>query len=134
MRQTVVQQFSQAPITVAVTPTPLNSNPALQNAFIDSFLVCVYSTAANSIFLGDSTVTITTGMEIPPGTTIQLSISNERPLYELQYPLLNAAERIACEKIPPTDIPFVYWDLSQVYVIAAAPTSAIVIPFKRAYV
>lgn len=134
MRPTVPQQLNQAVIAVAVTPTPLSSNPALTLAYIDSFLLCVYTTAANSVFFGDQSVTTTNGMEIPAGVTVQFSISNERQLYELQLPLLPVASQIVCAAMPQSDIPFVYWDLSQLYLVAAAPTNVVIIPFKRAYV
>lgn len=133
-RPTVVQQIGQAVVAVGLTPTPLSANPALQNAFIDSFLICVYTTAANSVFFGDSTVSITTGIEIPAGVTVQFSISNERQLYEVQNPLLKIAESMTCENQRGEEITFVYFDLSQLYLVAVAATNAIVMPFKRAYV
>jgi hypothetical protein len=134
MRPTVPQQLNQFVCSVGLTPTPISSNPALTSAYIDSLLICVYSTAANSVFFGDQTVTITNGMEIPPGVTVQFSISNERVLYELEMPILPAASKIVCAPMPETQIPFVYWDMSQLYLIAAAATNTVIIPFKRAYV
>jgi hypothetical protein len=133
-RQTVIQPFTHTLLTVAVTPTPLDSNQNAQTSYIDSFLVCLFSTAANSVFLGDNTVTLTNGMEIPPGVTIQLSITNERPKYEVQYPVLDVAQALTCQRQEPVQIPFIYWDLSQLYLIAAAPTNVIVVPFRRPYV
>lgn len=132
-RNTVIQQLNQKVIAVGLTPTPL-SDLALQSAYIDSFLLCLYSTAANSVFFGDATVTTTNGMEIPVGVTVQFAINNERPLYELQSPLLQVAGVAICDGVPPVDIPFVYWDLSQLFLIAAAATNVTIIPFKRAYV
>lgn len=134
MRPTVVQQLGQSVVAVGLTPTPLSSNPALQLAYIDSFIICVYSTAANSVFFGDGTVSITTGIEIPAGVSIQFAISNERQLYELQNPLLSMQAAMECDKVKGEEIPFVYWDMSQLFLVAAAATNAIVMPFKRAYV
>jgi len=134
MRPTVPQQLNQFVCAVATTPTPVNANPALTSAYIDTLLICVYSTAANSIFLGDANVTTTNGMEIPIGTTIQLAISNERVLDELTLPLLPVVSKVLCAAVPEVPIPFVYWDMSQIYLVAAAATNAVIIPFKRAYV
>lgn len=134
MRPTVIQQVGQAVVAVGLTPTPLTANPSLTLAYIDSFLICVYSTAANSVFFGDSTVSITTGIEIPAGVTVQFSASNERQLYELQNPLIQMSEVLTCERQTAEEIPFVYFDLSQLFLVAAAATNVVVMPFKRAYV
>lgn len=133
MRPSVVQQFNPQVVAVQITPTPL-SGLNLNQAFIDSLIICVYSTAANSVFLGDQGVTTTTGIEIPAGVTIELEISNERPLYELQIPMTDMEAKIACQVVRPFDVPFVYWDLTQLYCIAAAPTNIIVTAVKRAWV
>ena len=132
-RDTVAQDFNPAPVAVTANPTPL-SGAAQQRSYIDSFLVCLYTTAANSVFLGGASVTTTTGIEIPAGVSIQFSLSNERPLYELSNALMLITDAVRCENIPGTTIPFVYWDMSQIFAIAAANTSLIVLPFKRMFV
>lgn len=133
MRPLVVQPFTTQQLQVQVTPTPLSSLQLTQ-AYIDSLLITLYSTAANSVFLGDQGVTVTTGIEIPVGITIQLEISNERPLYELQNPLVKLAVKVLCAIEKPFEVPFVYWDLTQIYLIAAASTNVIITAFKRAWV
>lgn len=132
-RPLVVQPFDPQLLAVQITPTPL-SGVQLQSAYIDSILLTVYSTAANSVFLGNGAVTVTTGIEIPAGVTIQLTISNERPLIELETPLLDLARKILCLNPKRTEVPFVYWDVTQLFVIAAAPTNMIVTAVKRAWV
>lgn len=113
----VIQQFNQQTILVLTTATPLSSNPALTNTYIDSFVLNLYRTAANSVFFGDSNVTTTSGMELSPGSITNFGITNDPVYYNngIAYP-------------------FTYWDLSQVFLIAAAPTTVIMIPFKRSYV
>lgn len=133
MRPVVVQPFNPQVLAVAITPTPLSSLQ-LQNAYIDSLLITVYSTAANSIFLGNQAVTVTNGIEIPAGVTISLEISNERPLYELQQPLNEIDAKVLCKNVKGFDVPFAYWDLTQMFLIAAAPTNAIITAIKRAWV
>ena len=113
----VVQQFNQQTVSVLTTPTPLSSNPALTNTYIDSFVLSVYRTAANSVFFGDSNVTTTSGIELSPGSNTFFGITNDPVYYN-----------------NGTDYPFTYWDLSQVFLIAAVATSVILLPFKRSYV
>jgi hypothetical protein len=134
IRPTVPQQVDNQVVAVGTAPTPLSSNPALTSAYIDAFLICLYTTAANSVFFGNGGVTITNGVEIPPGVSVQFAISNERELYELQTPLELAAAALTCQTVDHKLIPFVYWDLSQLFLVAAAATNVVVMPFKRAYV
>lgn len=133
-RNTVSQRLNQFVIPVLTTAVPLNTSAQYQSAFVDSFLLCVYSTAANSVFFGDSTVLTTTGMEIPTGVTVQFSVDNERPRYELQDPLLRMAAQATCQAVDAFGIPFIYWDLSQLFLIAAANTNVVCIPFARMFV
>ncbi len=59
-----------------------------------------------------------------------LSINNERQLYELQAPLIDGARN--CEI--PEGVPFVAWDISQMYFIATAPTTIGIILFKAPFI
>jgi hypothetical protein len=132
-RQLLYQPFNPQVLAVQATPTPFSSLQ-LQQAYIDTILLTVYTTAANSVFFGDQSVTVTNGIEIPAGTTIQLSISNERPLYEIQNPLIAMVAKVLCIAVQPFEVPFIYWDVAQLYAVAAAPTNMIVTAVKRAWV
>lgn len=99
---------------------------------IDSFIICVPSTAANPIVLGDIGVTATApinGLEIRPGIPIRLACSNFRQLYEVQNPLLQAA---GCPS--PEKIPVIAFNLSEWYVTATAQTDISGLLFPMAYV
>jgi len=132
-RPLVAQSFNTQVLVVGMTPTPLSSLQLTQ-AYIDSLILCLYSTAANSIFYGDQGVTTGTGLELPVGVTIELSISNARPAYELQDPLDAITTKVLCQSVKPFEVPFVYWDLTQLYAIAAAPTNIVIAAVKRAWV
>jgi hypothetical protein len=132
-RQLLYQPFSPQVLAVAITPTPL-SGLQLTQAYIDSLLITNFSTSANSVWIGDSNVAVGTGVEIPVGVTIQLSISNERPLYEVQNPLLEMDEKISCASVQPTEIPFIYWDLTQIFAIVAVAQNCVVTALKRPWV
>ena len=132
IRQPIKQSFIPFALLVGITPTPLNTSwqQANLSALIDSIIISVPTAAANVIFWGDASVNaaLNNGLEIKPGVPINISINNERQLYEIQAPLIDTT----CPAVPES-IPFVCWDPSTIYLTAIAPTSIGVILFPRPY-
>ncbi len=96
----------------------------------DAFIISVPRASANAVILGDSSVSpaLHNGLEIIPGQPVQLSIDNERQLYEVQAPLVDEA----CAT--PEAIPFVAWDLANIYLASfVAPQTIGLIFFKNAF-
>lgn len=127
-RPIVAQPILNYALTVLITPTPVNVQDFL-TAYVDTILVCLPSTAANSIFWGNESVTLASGLEITPGNTVSFATVNERQLYELQKPLL----KIACDDTPE-GITFVTWNCTSLNLIAAANTDVRIALFKNPFV
>lgn len=132
-RQLLVQAFNVFPVVVGTNPTPLVTSGGV-TAYIEAFVLAVPSTAANSIFLGNQGVTITSGMELVPGEKFGPTLIGQRQLYELQFPLLKIAEALQCKLEQPYEVPYVVWDLTNIYAVAAAATTCFLLPFKAPYV
>lgn len=138
MRNLIAQQFFTFNIPVTTTPQPIN--PSMQlTALIDSFDITVPAAAANGVVVGpDGGVTAgppPTGLELIVGTTTQFKINQEgRQLYELQKPILKIAQAVGCVIEPFEEIPFVCWDLSQIYIVATAAVTVSVAVFKAMYI
>lgn len=136
VRPLIAQQGSQFTVAIAAANSPVPINGAMQiTAQVDSFLLCNYSTNANSVFFGmDSGVTVNNGIEILTGTTIAFIIDHEgRQIYELQGLQAEIAAALTCRQMQLDAIPFVVWDMSQVYVTAAAATNIGCVVFKSIY-
>lgn len=133
-RQIIAQQFTTFSITVPIVAAPISGALQLQS-LIDSFAISVPSTAANSIFFGSDGVTVTTGLELLAGTTSMFIVEHGgRQIYEVQEPVLKIAAAVKCFDVAPEGIPFVCWDLSQIFLIAAAPTVVSIAAFKAMYI
>jgi len=134
-RPSVRQDFIAQALTVGTVPTPIVGDPALASAYIDSFIFNVPSTAANPVFLGNPAVTVTSGLEVTAGSAPNFAIDQGgRMLYELLRPILDIAAVAGCKVEMPDTLPFVSWDLSQIYAIAAANTACVVVFFRNPFV
>lgn len=130
-RPSVFQRGGQFNVAIGTTPVPLVTSdfPA------DSFILNVYSSAANSVFLGfGGALTLTSGLEVRAGTPAFFGADNTREMWELQRTLeilvaLAAANLGQSPILNPYKAPRVVLDLSDFYVIAAAPTVATVLWF-----
>ena len=133
-RPLIRQEFTTMSFTVTTAAQSPTQNLGL-TSLIDTFLITVPAAAANSIFLGgDQGVTITTGIELLAGTTTQFKIDHDtRQLYELQNLLKKMTECIA-GSAQMEWIPFVCWDMSQIYLVAAANTAISLALFKAVYI
>lgn len=117
--------------TVAASPNPAFGLTSL----IDSFVITVPSTAANSIFIGfDQGVTTATGLELLLGTSTGFAINQDRQLYELQNLLIKMVQCMTGHTDQYEDIPFICWDMSSVFLIAAAATPITIALFKAVYI
>ena len=135
-RSIVYQPFETFNIAVQVTPTQLSTVMSFTKAdLIDSFVVSVDGAAANNIFIGGAGVTIVNGIEIVRGAgPVRLTIINQNQHYEIQEPLLNITETLQCTPKEARQIPFVVWDFSQIYLVAAAITNARIMPFRSVFI
>jgi hypothetical protein len=131
-RPAIRQVFVPYALLVGVKPTPLNTSwqQANLSGLYESFILSVPKARANGIFLGDASVdpVKNNGLEILPGVPIQLSINNERQVYEVQSPIADAFCAV------PESIPVIVWDPATIYLVAIAPTSIGVILFPKPYV
>lgn len=136
-RPLVKQEFTTLAFTVPVAPAaPLMPQAGL-GAMIDSFVITVPSTAANSIFLGsDQGVVVGSGIELLPSTTTAFKIDHDtRQLYELQNLLDHLNNGLCGTPVNPKDaIPFVVFDMSNIFVVAAAATAITFAVFKAVYI
>jgi hypothetical protein len=135
-RPIIPQPFYPFKLTVGVIPTAL-ATASQQSSIakrVDAIILSLAAIAANPVYLGGPNVVVPgalgvniNGLEIRPGVPVQLSIKNERQLYEVQAPLIDVACRDAEE------IPFVAWPVDQMFLIAAGPTDLGVILFPAAF-
>jgi hypothetical protein len=133
-RPVIFQPFSSFVLAVAVTATPMVSTPN-KSDLIDSFIVSLDAGAANNIFMGDGGVTIASGIEIVAGGgPINFLIRNQDQNYDVQIPLMDIARTLQCQTQQPFAIPFVVWDCSQVYFIAAAATNVRIALFRSQFI
>lgn len=134
VRNIVYQPFSTFVIAVAVTPTPIFPVQT-KSDLIDSFVLSLDAAAANNVFIGDQGVTIASGLEIiAGGGPIQFVIRNQAQHYEIQEPVLAIAETLQCKSANVVSIPFIIWDLSQIYLVAAAATNVRCAAFRSQFI
>jgi len=134
MRNIIAQPFETYSLAVQVTAIPLAAFGI--TALIDAFMITTPSTAANSVFIsGNPGVTVTTGLELLAGTTVLFRVENEgRQMYELQKPLIEIAKAVDCTNVPFEEIPFKVWDMTQIFVVAAAITTITFAVFRNPYI
>lgn len=135
LRPLIKQEFVTFGVTVGIAAAPVSAQMGL-TSMVDTFLTCVPVAAANSIFLGaDAGVTILNGLEILAGTTMQFKIDHDgRQLYELQTPLMDIRNAALCKNDIPETVPYIVWDMSQIFLVAVAPTLISIACFKAVYV
>lgn len=136
-RDLIKQEATAFAFTVPVAPAaPLMPQAGL-TAYIDTFMITVPATAANSIWLGfDQGVIVGSGIELLASTTTLFKIDHDgRQVYEVQN-LLIPINRALCGTpvVPREEIPFVVWDMSQIFVVATLATAISFAVFKAVYV
>lgn len=135
IRDIVFQDFNSFAVPVAVTPTPISS-VFTKSDLIDSFAISVPSSAANNVFIGNNAVTTTTGLEIiAGGGPLLFRIRNQKIQYDIHSALDPVASSLVCNQIIPIQgIPFIVWDLRQICLVAVAPTTVVVAPFRSMFI
>jgi len=133
-RPILFQPFSSFILAVGITPTPMVATPN-KSDLVDSFIVSLDAGAANNIFMGDGNVNINSGIEIiAGGGPVNFKIINQDQRYELQLPLMEMARTLQCQSDQPFAIPFIVWDCSQIYFIAAAATNVRISLFRSQFI
>jgi len=131
-RPLVVQGFRTFTFTAGVKALPIEPN--LDKTKLITGFVISNPVGAISVFLGNIGVTIASGLEIQAGTAPFFGIDQGgRQLYEVQSPLLDISSGLKCSSDPLGGIPFVVWDLSTVFLVAAAPQIVTVAVFPTMY-
>lgn len=135
-REVVYQPFDSFLIVVGTVPTRLSDTIAFAKTdLIDSFVISLDAGAANNIFIGGANVTVNNGVEIVAGGgPVNFVIENQNEHYEILDPLLRISETLQCTPKQPLAIPFIVWDLSQIYLVAAAATNVRVMPFRSMFI
>ena len=133
-RPIISQTFSSFVLPVAVTPTPMISTPN-KSDLVDSFIVSLDAGAANNVFMGDGGVTVNSGIEIVAGGgPASFRIVNQNQQYDTMLPLMDIARTLQCQSERPFAIPFVVWDCSQIYFIAALATNVRIMLFRNPFI
>jgi hypothetical protein len=132
-RQTIQQTWDSVSIIVPATPQAISLASVAQSAgvlLVDSIIIGLHPDAASIIYLGKAGVIgglTSNGIPILEGEKIQLSISNERPIYEIQAPIVDQT----CSS--PVPIPLVVWNLSDMWLTADGQVTAVVQFFHVAW-
>jgi hypothetical protein len=130
-------QFTTFQLQVETTPTPIKANGALTD-YIESFVVSVDSGAANDVYFGNINVqaAVGGGMQIVRGAPLQFFVQQVRQLYELQSPLeqIVKAAPVCVPGFQSEAIPFVCWNLANVFLIATAVTQVSITTFRTPFV
>jgi hypothetical protein len=135
-RVPIEQTFSMGSLGVTNASQPITGIDI--NNLTEAFMISNPTSNVNSVFLGDSSVNTSNGIEIPPGSAPLFSIIETRQLYELQNALIRLYELIKCDSYPgPSDlIPLVVWNPSHFFLVASVPgpTTVGMIFFRNVYV
>lgn len=132
-RPLVVQTFRTFNFAVGLAALPIDPIQGQKERLITTFAIS-NPVGGNSVFLGNSGVTATTGFEIPGGTAPQFSIDQGgRQNYEIQKPLLQIAGGLQCSTEQIEGVPFVVFDLSNMFLIAAVAQTVTIITFPTMY-
>lgn len=131
-RPLVVQLFRTFAFAAGVTALPLE--PTLDKTKLITTFMISNPSAGASVFLGNEGVTTATGLEIQSGTNPVFSIDNQgRQMYEIQGLLADITEGLSCRHVNMEKIPFVVWDLSRIFVVAAGAVNISVGVFPTMY-
>lgn len=134
VRNIVFQPFDPQPLTVGITPTPLFPTGTKAD-LIASFGISVPAAAANNVFIGNIAVSLTNGLEIVKGAGIVLfRIINQNVQYDIHSEVNPAVENALCQPIPIQSIPFIVWDVTQISLIATAPTAISFVLFRSQFI
>lgn len=138
-RDLVTQNFRTFPVTLVGTAAavPLDISGSKQQ-LITAFGISNPLASGGSIYIGNQGVTDPTGanagFEIQAGTAPFFREFQEgRQLYELQALIAEIAQRMNCGPLTLEKIPFVVFDLSQIYAFSLVNITFTVITFPTMY-
>jgi hypothetical protein len=122
-RPVVRQRFFNYALAVQITPTLINNDSLLYTNYLNTFIVSVPAAGGN-VFIGSAGVTVANGLELVAGSgPLVFAIDQSRQLYEVQDPVLQIASIANCKNSKPQMIPFVVWDLTQMFLVAPIVTN-----------
>jgi hypothetical protein len=129
-RPVVYQRGLNFNFAVTAVPQPLQAN----RYDVDSFVIDVPATAANSVFVGFAGVTATSGLECRAGIPIEIATDNTREQWELQRSLEALVAMLAYQNGLPLPFAFksprVVFNLADIFIVAAANTNISVMAFN----
>ena len=124
---TLRPQVAQDVITFGLTAPGVGQAIQLSSTLDKTRLITAFTIsnplAGSSVYLGNQGVNATPGptqgLEIAAGTAPTFRISQEdRQLYELQVLMGQIAEALRCATPQMEKIPFIVWDLTQLYLFS----------------
>lgn len=131
-RPLVAQQFNTFSFAVGIAAVPILANAQKQD-LITTFIIS-NPIAGASVYLGNQGVSTTTGLEILAGTTPVFTVLQEgRQMYELQTQLMDINAGLQCRSMEIEKIPFIVWDMSNQFLVAAAPTTVSIALYPAMY-
>lgn len=135
-RPLVVQEFNTRAIAVTAVAQPIDVT--LDKTKLIVGWAINNPAAGASVYIGNLGVTIpgaaNPGFEISPGSAPFFGIDQQgRQLYELQQPALAIQNGLECGKKEIDGIPFVVFDLSRWWIIAAGNTTVTLITLPCMY-
>lgn len=134
IRDIVYQPFDTQSLLVGITPTQILPKAA-KSDLISAFVVSVPAAAANNVFIGNTGVTTTSGLEIVAGAgPCEFRIRNQNVQYDIHSLLKPVIESIPCTLTYIHNIPYIIFDLTQICLIAVAPTTVAIWPIRSQFV
>jgi hypothetical protein len=138
-RPQVSQQLISFPLTVPGAGLAIPISQSLDKSRLITTFSVSNPVAGSSVYLGNAGVTATgttQGFEIPPGTAPAFRTFQEtRQLYELQGLIVIIARVLNCTLPEIEKIPFIVWDLTQLYLFSAnaGGSQVTIAAFPQAY-
>jgi hypothetical protein len=138
-RPLVSQQLISFPLTVPGAGQAIPISQTLDKSRLITTFAVSNPVAGSSVYLGNAGVTAAganQGFEIPAGTAPAFRAFQEsRQLYEIQGLVVTIARVLNCTLPEIEKIPFIVWDLTQLYLFSAnaAGSQVTIAAFPQAY-
>ena len=122
-RPQVTQTFFTFPLTVPGTGQPVALSQNFDKTKLITSFIISNPVAGSSVYMGNAGVSNTganQGLEIQAGTAPNFRITQEgRQYYELQTLVAMIVQQIGCTPAALEKIPFICWDLTQIFLFSA---------------